>query len=464
MLEEPKSLTWLRAHLSLQPFDTSNPEGRASERYRLAAWSFAINVLSQFLGMVVMVLSVRLVLPYFGAERFGLWMMVAGFASILSFLDLGLANALANRVARLAAEGDSTNAERGITAGLVLLAILALILGPMLYLGTRIMPWGSAFGIGGPALVEEVRDAAGVLAVLFSVGLISLGIQKVLIGLQAGYLTHSASAAGYALSLGLLLLLTEREAGMLPLLLATYGVQIAAALLLLPALWRRGDLVRVSVATVRREWCILRAQGRAFFVLQIGGVVAGSIDLLIVASVAGGSYVATFSVLQRLFQFVSIPLQLANGSLWGGYGDAHARGDRAFVRRTLKGSLAITGLLVTAGCTVLVVIGPWLIDAWTTGIVVVGLALVITYAAWVAIESVGNALGVFMNATGILGPQVAAVILTTPLTLAVKYLAMESFGLAGMFLATIVIYLATVTLLYGRVFRKQFDRVLTDPA
>lgn len=94
----------LRRYLTFKPFETATEQGRSDERYRLAALTITANIFSRGMAMLVMVLSVTLTIPYLGAERFGVWMTIASFAGMLSFLDLGVGNALTNRVSYVEAK------------------------------------------------------------------------------------------------------------------------------------------------------------------------------------------------------------------------------------------------------------------------------------------------------------------------------------------------------------------------
>ena len=76
-------------YVRLTPFDVQTEQGRRDERYRVALLSILANVLSRVVGVVLTLLSVSLTLPYLGVERFGIWMTVASFAAMLTFLDLG---------------------------------------------------------------------------------------------------------------------------------------------------------------------------------------------------------------------------------------------------------------------------------------------------------------------------------------------------------------------------------------
>lgn len=60
-------------HLRLQPFDRTTTEGRAAERYRLAALGSGVNPMWHALGLMTRALTICWAVPYLRAERFGVW-------------------------------------------------------------------------------------------------------------------------------------------------------------------------------------------------------------------------------------------------------------------------------------------------------------------------------------------------------------------------------------------------------
>ena len=54
------------SYLCVKAFDTTTPEGLVAERYRLAAWAALMDFASTGLGLVTLIISVPLTLPYLG--------------------------------------------------------------------------------------------------------------------------------------------------------------------------------------------------------------------------------------------------------------------------------------------------------------------------------------------------------------------------------------------------------------
>lgn len=448
-------LLTLTKYLRLTRFDTSSEQGRSDERYRLAVLSMAANVLSRGISMIVMVLTVSLTIRYLGAERFGVWMTIASFVGMLTFLDLGVGNALTNKVAEVAARANPEALRRTISGGLGFLLLLGCAAGALLYGLAIVLPWDRLIKVQDSALHAEILNTVAVFSVLFGFNLFTNGIQRIFAGLQRAFEAHLVSVAGSCFSLVALWIATRQEAGIPYLLAATLGVQSLANLGLLVMLSRR-DLFRISgiAPNIRTQAHHLLDVGGLFFILQIGTMVGWGADSLIVSSTLGAAQVAVFSIVQRLFQFVTQPLSILNAPLWGAYADAHSRGEKPFIRKTLRASLIGTSGICLAGAAVLFIVGERLVDIWTGNTVNISLILLAAFGSWAILDATGNALAMFLNGCGIVKPQVFTVIVFVMLSIPAKLFSISHFGLEAMIVVQALVYLLITAISYGVIFRK----------
>jgi O-antigen/teichoic acid export membrane protein len=444
-----------RKFLTLTPFDVTTEQGRSDERYRLAVLSMGANLLSRGVAMFVMVLSVSLTIPYLGVERFGVWMTIASFAGMLSFLDLGVGNALTNKVTQVATKNDADALRRAISGGLGTLLIIGCITGFILFSLTTILPWHKIIKIKEMVVENEIQNATGLFAILFGFSLFSNGLQRVFAGLQKAYISHFINLIGSVFSLFALWLATKLEADIPHLLLATLGVQLFVNLLLLAILINRRLFTTQQLATnTNFESRNLLNTGGLFFILQIGTMVGWGADSLIIASTLGATQVALFNIVQRLFQFISQPLSIMNNPLWGSYADAHARGDKKFIKKTLRKSLLATLFFSSIGGSVLLIFNKEFIDLWTGNNITVPFLFVLTFFFWTIIEALGNAFSMMLNGCGIIREQVITVVTLTIIALPIKLIAVNYSGITEMQASYAFIYCISVLFFYGYFFRK----------
>jgi O-antigen/teichoic acid export membrane protein len=454
-----KTIFAARRVLQLHAFDLSSEEGRAAERYRLAFLSIIANVASKSLSMIVMVLSVGWTLPYLGQERFGVWMTIASFVGMLLFLDLGIGNALTNHVAQSAVKGDAETLSQTISGGLGFLFVVGLCASLSLSALVAVLPWEKIIKVKNPQIQIETLHAIFLFSVLFGLNLFGTGVQKVFSGLQRSFEAHSVSALLSVFSLGLLWWASREQAHIPTLLLATLGCQSLGGIILTGMLFKRSYFQFDGiVGLIAREKSILLRIGGLYFVLQIGTMVGWGADNLIISSTLGAAYVAIYSLTQRLFQFVSIPLAMINAPLWSAYADATARGDRQFIRKTFKKSLVVTAFLAVVSGLVLVVLSSQLIQWWTKGIVEIPTSFVLVFFIWTVCEAIGNSLAMMLNGCGIVKEQVIAVLTLTAVALPFKIIFVDRFGLTGMLSIYLFLYVSSIAFFYGFLFRKSISR------
>ena len=456
-------MNW-RRHLRLHPFDISTEAGRAAERYRLAAWATMANAANKGSIMLVMVLSVSLTISYLGPQRFGVWMTVASFAAMLSFLGLGVGSALTNHVAHRSSQGDPLLLRSAISGGLGFLMLLGLVVAASLWLLAAWLPWARLVKVEDASLLIEARDAAKVFAVLFGVNLLTTGIQSVFAGLQRAFESHLASAFGAIVSLAALVIAARLRAGIPSLLAVTMGIQLLSVLSLLVLLAKRklfsfNDIRR----SVRTEVPGLLRIGGLFFILQVGTMIGWGADAMIISSALGPAQVAVYSIVQRYFQFLSQPLSMANMPLWSAYADAHAKGDAGFIRRTLKTSMLLTFAISVVGAVIFLAASQWLLHYWTGGGVQVPVPLTAAVALWTVFECCGVAFAMFLNGVQVVRQQVVVVAVFCAVVLPLKIIGINQAGLIAIPLSTVMVYALTHIYFYGFVFYQRIRSFLAIP-
>lgn len=449
------NLFLLTNYLRLAPFDTSTEQGRSDERYRLVFLTMVANVFNRGTSVLVMVLTVSLTIKYLGAERFGVWMTIASFVGMLTFLDLGVGNALTSKVAQVAAENHPIALRQTISGGLGFLFVLGCIVGGFLYTLVDFLPWDRLIKVQDLVLRNEIRHTVAVFSILFGLNLFTNGLQRIFAGLQRAFEAHLVSVAGSFFSIFALWILTGQAAGIPYLLAATLGIQSITNLWLLLLLVKRNLFALNRIASdIRIETKQLLHVGGLFFVIQIATMVLWGADSLIISSSLGAAQVASFSIAQRLFQFITQPLNIFNDPLWAAYADANSRGEKAFIRKTLRSSLIGTSGICLVGAAVLLLVGQRVAGIWTGNAVNISLALLAAYGSWAVLDAVGHALAMFLNGCGIVKPQVVTVITLIIIMIPVKIFLIAKLGLAAMFTGQALCYLLIVSISYGVIYRK----------
>jgi O-antigen/teichoic acid export membrane protein len=452
---------WSKLRSRLFPHGVAATSERDKDRYIRAGRSMAFNAVSAALGLMVLLCSVSLTLPYLGQERFGVWMTISSLAAMLSLLDLGVGNGLVNLVAHAKSTDEHWRLQTIVSRGVWLLIAIGVLAALVLAGALSIVGLNRVIKIQSQAAAHEAQTSVLVFIALFCANIPLGGVRKVFQGLQRAWEPHIASSIGYLCALPLLFVCARYHAPIPYLIGATYGMQVLGSLLLLLRLYREKVFsFRPDRSTSTwHDWKVLLSSGWVFMALQIGAMCGWGSDALIVSHILGASEVARLAIAQRLFQFVPVAVAMFTGPLWGLYADAKARGDRIFILTTLKISLSVVSLVALLMSGTILLASPWLLHLWIGSRLQVPELLLCAVAVWVVLDSFGSAFAIFMNGMGELRSQLFAVGLFCAVALPLKIILLNTLGsVAWVVWSTVFASLFADYAVFLVFFRKQIFR------
>jgi O-antigen/teichoic acid export membrane protein len=435
----------------LTPFDQSTQEGRASERHRRVALTAAASALAKVLSVGTALISVPLTLHYLGVERFGMWMMISSLITMLAFADFGIANGVLSLVADAHGRDDRAALQRIVSSGFFMLSAIAAGLLALFAAAYAYVPWHAVFNVQGDLARAEAGPALAVFMACFACA-IPLGVvQRVQMGLQQGFLASLWHCLGSLCALAGVLLVIRLQGGLAWLVLALAGAPLLAALLNSLHFYLRrqpGLRPRLACFTVPDALRLMR-MGALFFVLQVTVAVAYTSDSLVIAQLSGAAAVAEYAVPEKLFGLITLVIAMVLAPLWPAYGEAIARGDHTWVRRTLRRSFLLAVGLAALASVCLLLAGPMLLRLWVGDALAVPFMLMLALAIWKVIEAGGNAVAVYLNGAHVVGYQVASAVSVAVCAISLKFLLIPTYGVAGAVWATVAAYLVFAAVPYA---------------
>jgi O-antigen/teichoic acid export membrane protein len=281
-----------------------------------------------------------------------------------------------------------------------------------------------------------------VLAVCFLVGIPLAIVERTQDAYQEGFVNGLWMTAGSLLGLAALVFAIWVEADLPWLVLALLGAPLLTMALNGGRLfWRRRPELRpsrrfVSVEASRR---VLRV-GFLFFVLQFAMALAYATDNIVVARVLGSEAVTEYAVPMRLFMIVPMIMLLALRPLWPAYGEAIARNDADWVRRTLVVSVGAAVAITALAAALLVVFGRPIIHAWVGDSITPSYSLLIGLGVWSILSVGGTAVAMFLNGASIIRFQVIIASCMAVAALVLKIVLATTIGLPGVIWGTVIAY------------------------
>ena len=436
MLQKIPSLLSL---ISLRPFDTSNEGGRSKERYRRAALTTMASVIAKAIALLTGLISVPLTFRYLGAERYGIWMVLVSIVAAMGFADLGIGNGLMNAVSEAYGKDDRPLAREYVTSAFALMLCIAAFLAVAGAVGYPLLPWLRLFNVKSGAVAAEGAKAFLVLYGSFVVS-IPLGvITRAQAGLQKAYASQIVSALGNILSLGAMLVVIWMHASLAWLVFASVFGGIAATVFNgWFLLWQHPWLAPSWHAFRRRSANKILKLGLMFFVMQCAFAVGYTSDNIVIAQVLGAAAVAAYAVPQKLFSVIPMLVSMGIAPLWPAYGEALARGDVAWMRKTFLSSLWLALAITVPLCALLVLTGPWILRLAVGKSLHAPMSLLITLAVWGVVNAVSGVIAVLLNGTGVLKALTVTSVFASLSNVALSILFTRRLGVMGVCLGSIV--------------------------
>jgi len=432
----------LASHVRWSAFETSTPEGRAKERHRRAALTGVAAGLAKIIAVSTSLVTIPTALHYLGTERFGLWMTISSVVALLGFADFGIGNGVLNAVAEAHGKEDTQEIRRAVESGFALLAAIA-ALGMAVFVFTyHWVDWARLFNVTSEVARRESGPAMAAFVVCFALS-IPLGVvQRLQLGLQEGFLTNLWQLGGSVAGLLGVLLFIHLRLGLPWLILALAGAPVTAALTNTLVFFgsMRPDLRPcfrlVSGAAVRK----IAKLGFLFFVLQAAVAIAYSSDNFVVARMLGPEAVTRYSVTAKMFSLIPLGLSMFLGPLWPAYGEAIARGDVVWVRKTLVRSMATAVLLAACAAGLLVTFGPEILRVWIHRPISPPFALLLGLGLWSVMDAAGVSVAMFLNGANVVLPQVIVASIFALGCLGLKIFLVRRLGMVGVPWATLIAY------------------------
>jgi O-antigen/teichoic acid export membrane protein len=432
----------IRQLLSPRKHTIATEATRSSERHRRAALTAATGITARVVSAGISFVTVPLTLHYLGSERFGLWMTLSSVLAMASFADFGIGNGVLNTVADAFGKDDSDGIRRAIASGFVILSVVGLSLLALFFIGYHFVSWGDLFRVTSAKARIEAGPAMIVFVLCFCLNIPLDVVQRVQLGLQQGFRTNAWQLCSSFMSLAGVLITIHYRLGLPMLVAALAGSPIlgtAMNALYFFCISRRDLLPRrsfVSRNVIRR----ITRLGGLFFVLQLVAAISYSADNFIVARTLGASAVTLYSIPQRLFTVIAIPITMLLVPYWPAYGEAASRGDVPWIRRTLVRTLSGVFALASIAAVVLLLISKRVILWWVGPQIHPPFLLMAGFAIWTVMNCCSNTLGVFLNGTSVVRFQVITTGLFGVACLAFKVFFARHYGIIGVPWATILTF------------------------
>jgi O-antigen/teichoic acid export membrane protein len=403
-------------------------------RQRMALFTSVVSLLARASSFLATLITIPLAMQHLGTVRFGLWMTLSSLASLFTFADFGLGNALMTVVASAKGRGDSAQLQRHIRTGLALLAAVSCSL---LVVFSWLHGWLADIiftAVKDPAVRREAVAALAVLAVCVAANVVASAVPRIQLGLQRGHTASFWQLCGTALALPATIVSLRLELGLPSLVAAALGAPVLAQGLngLFALRSRRSSSNPLHTACFdQREVKKLSRLAGLFFLLQAGSAVSSSADSILVMRMLGPEAVASYALAAKLYGFIGLFLSIFLTPLWPAYAEALAAGDHAWVRRMLIRSLITATAAASSAVLVLGCFGPTILRLWVHDAPLPPRSLLWGLGTMAIMEAGGGAVAMLLNASAVMRLQIIQASAFIAICIVLRVTLIRMVGMAG---------------------------------
>jgi O-antigen/teichoic acid export membrane protein len=436
--------------LRFRPFDTSTAEGRRHERHRRVILSAIAGVAARVVSAATGLISVPLTLHYLGSERYGMWVTISSFFVMFAFADLGIGHGMLNVVADFNGKEDRSGIRTAVSSGAFILSIIGAVVLLAFVAAYPFVSWFEIFNVKSEAARLEAGPALAAAVICFALD-IPLGVvAQVQMGLQQSYAASLWRCFASVLGLVGVLVVIWLKGNLLWLVFAFRGGPLLASVLNSILFFKAldPDLAPEWQYVSRPMMARIAGIGSLFFGIQIAMAVAFTSDNIIIAQRLGAESVTLYAVPEKMFSVIGVVINMLLFPLWPAYGEAIARGDRAWVRVTLIRSFWAAILTAAMLSSVFVIFGESIIKLWVGSTVKPPLMLLIGLGLWRVMDAGGNAVSMLLNGANAVRFELIVGLLMAAIAVALKLVFVSYIGVSGVIWATIIASLVTLPLIF----------------
>jgi O-antigen/teichoic acid export membrane protein len=423
---------------------------RGSRTKSVIRGSFSI-LGSSILGNLTRLGLVMILTRYYTKEEFGIWATINATASLISYGDFGIINALRNKLSKLITMGEVglKDAKDYFFSSLIFFTFFSIVISLIIIICSQFIPFELLFKTENQILKSQGVYILLWIQFLFFINIpLSMGVVS-FFSFQESELNAFFAAAQYIVSFLVVIIMT----------ILKYSIVDISICYFIPGTIING--IGTFYFLKRRSWFNytfklkkmfnhikdLLSTGIKFMGLQISNSFLQNAGTILASSFLGLTIAAEFNMVQKLYAFLTGIYQSILNPIWGGYAEASAKNDWRWCKKTLNVTLFLSTILFAGAIIVFYFFGNFFLY-FLAGKGYISqpflfIFLGLTYL-FIVIFSTST---ILQSATNKIDLLVFSLILGSVLIFPLSNFLIKGWGIIGIAIATSVIWLILAILL-----------------
>lgn len=436
----------LRLFFSKKNNNLNTEEGRNNERLRRMSWTSIAALFAQGLQMLIPLITVRITLAYMGEEIYALWTTVNSLFSLMMYADMGLGNGLQTKLSQ--ETGRSKTEFRGkiiVSSTYAVLCIISFILAVIFAFSFAVVDWPKVVGVQNPDLYSLTVSI--VLAIIIP-KIISIPlslVRRCQNAMQDGYVGYFWQGVSSILSLLSIYIVIGLDLGPAAVIFISSCIPVVIYVFNSFSYYKKKSEIAPNWRYIEtKESKAMLKIGIGFFVLSLLNAISLNMDNYIVAHARTLTEVTPYSIALRATQLLNVACTVLSAPLWAANGEALARGDVAWIKKTTKKMSFLSVLIVFFASIVLLTAGPYLFDLWVGYDIQINRTLLLGLLLMQLCFAFISPYFMVLNASGRVKIQIVVFGILAPMGSAVKFFVCKYFGTIAMNYCAVVLYFCIV--------------------
>ena len=376
-------------------------------------------------------------------------MALLGPVMLLSVSDLGLGNALVERVAGLGAKGDAGAIRELVRSAVRLTAIVSLLAVLLATLLLYALPIHNFLRSRGQE--DPLRQACIVALCLVALNSVTGIFAKAQQGLQRMHRSNLASSISIAAATGLLLALrTSDAAPMLIVVLSLAPIAVTNGFAMRDVWKVTAGRAMCAVSAPRASYSLIR-DGGLYLVVQVVLLASAAVDALLGNALLDSKEMTAYLSANRLYSLLITMFLPFVGAQWAAYADAWHADDIRWIRSAFQRTTwAVFGLSLAGGLA-LHFNRKMIYRFWDSRLPVPSGDLTVALTILAVFLAVGSCTGMVANALSDIRPQAIGGLLILAIGIPLKLVLIRTFGSPGLAVGQLVPYGIYLLWYFGRI-------------
>jgi len=377
-----------------------------------------------------------------------------------SFFDIGLGNGLRNKFAQAVAKQEFHLARIYVSTTYSILTIIIIVLSILFFFINPFLDWSKILNT--PAsLSSELSILAFLIFCSFCLQLVLQLITTILTANQEPGKASFINLVGNFIALMGIFLLTKITNGSLIYLGIILAFSPCLVLLISSFILFKTSYKRFTPSIKFVDFTFAKDLfkiGGAFFIIQIGAIVLFQTDNILISQLFGPIEVTTFSVAYKLFTVSLLIFTIVMTPLWSAFTEAYEKNDMIWIKKVFSKTKRYWLYLIFF-TLLLFIASPLIFRIWIGNSIQVPMILSLVLSIFVIGNSWMMIHCFLLNGISKIRLQLFLYILTMLINIPLAYLFGKIFGITGIVLSNILIYI-----MMGVTLSIQCNKILNNSA